>query len=186
MRDFVPNFENGKLIQQILAHVLNLLAVLDAFLDEHHDLLMVVVDVVVLQDLAFCVVAQHLQELFTFAVQLLADLLHYVHVPLVCGELNVKVDFLNKLNEIYFFRRNDVPNIRVNTDILVVNFELLELRLSVPLVQRVLSRQLKVNTRRRLLQVKILTRHHPLIRIQLLQRYLVPRVKLLLIARYLK
>jgi hypothetical protein len=28
----------------------------------------VVVDVVVLQDLAFCVVAQHLQELFTFPV----------------------------------------------------------------------------------------------------------------------
>lgn len=109
-----------------------------------------------------------------------------MHVPLVCRELNVKVDFLNKLNEIDFLRRNDVPNIRVNTDILVVNFQLLELRLSVPLVQRVLSRQLKVNTRRSLLQVEILTRHHPLIRVQLLQRYLVTRVKLLLIACYLK
>jgi hypothetical protein len=91
-----------------------------------------------------------------------------MHVALVCGELNVKVNFLNKLNEIDFFRRNNVPYIRINNDILVVYFKLLELHLSIPLVQRVLSRQLKVNTRRSLLQVKILTRYHPLIRVQLL------------------
>ncbi len=168
MRDFVPYFENGKLIQQLLTHVLNLLAVLDTLLNKHHDLLVVVVDIVVLQDLAFCIVTEHLEELFTFPVQLLADLLHDVHVALVCRELDIQVNFLNKLDEIDFFRRNNVPNIRINTDILIVYFKLLELHLSIPLVQRVLSCQLKVNTRRSLLQVKILTRYHPLIRVQLL------------------
>ncbi len=83
--NLVPDLENGKLIEQLLTNILNLFFVLDAFLNEHHDLLMVVINIVVFEDLAFSVATQNLQEFLTFAMQLLADLLHDMHICLVSG-----------------------------------------------------------------------------------------------------
>lgn len=83
LRNFIPNFKNRELIQELFTHILDLLIVLDALFDKHHDLLVVVVDVVVFEDLALGVVADYFQELFAFAFELLVDLFHDVYIGLV-------------------------------------------------------------------------------------------------------
>jgi hypothetical protein len=64
LRDLIPNSQDGELLQDLWGQVLYFLVVLNALLNEHHYFLVVVVYVVVFQDLALGVVANHLQELF--------------------------------------------------------------------------------------------------------------------------
>ncbi len=72
----VPDFEYGEFCKHLGLYILYLLIVLDTFLNEHHNLLMVVIDIVVFEYLAFSIVTQHFQELLTFASQLFVNLLH--------------------------------------------------------------------------------------------------------------
>ena len=53
----IPDLEDREFIQKFFTKVFYLFIVLDAFFNEHHNFFMIVVDIVMLEDLAFSVIA---------------------------------------------------------------------------------------------------------------------------------
>lgn len=185
-RYLIPYFEYRKLLEHLGWQLIYLFLILDTLLDEHTNLLMVVIDIIMFEYLTLCIVAYHLKELLRLPPQLLIYLLHDFDINRKCWYINIEFYLLDKLDEIDLFTGDDVANVSVDYDVLVVYLQLLEFYQSVLLVYTVLLHLLKIYAEVCLAQVEILTSHHTLVSLLTLYWNLPPCVILLLVAVQLK
>lgn len=81
---------------------MNFLLILDTFLNEHTDFLMVVIDIVMLKNFALSIIANDLEELLSLPPQLFVDFLHDFDINRICGHLNVKLNLFDQLDKVDF------------------------------------------------------------------------------------
>lgn len=165
---------------------MNLLFILDTLFYKHADFLMIVIDIVMFENFALCIVTYDFEKLLSLSPQLFVDFLHDFYINRVGRHLNVKLNLFDKFDKVDFLRGNNVTNVSVYYDILVINFKFFELYLTISLVNCVFFNYLKINAWISLLQIKILTTYHTLICVWFVQFYLPSDVILLFITVQLK
>ncbi len=162
-----PDLQDWELFEQPRGDVPHFLLIPDALFQKSIDLLLVILDVVDGEDLAFGVPAEEPQVLVSLVHEMLVDFGHDDGALALVGELDVALDLLDDLHHIDLLSRDNVADVGVDDRIFFEYLHVLEVDRLLLLVAGVLVQVLEAEVLAVVSDVVVLADDHPLAGLEL-------------------